>query len=132
MFLEKLFESVYGKIWLIILLVAILALIVYLLIKNEKREIVKKEADEEKNFNEDSVNANEESHVETENIEKDNREDIEEKTDDELPDYGEFVIVKGIDGFFRVRKKESERTIRKFATVIEAENYIEKRNLKND
>lgn len=132
MFLEKLFESVYGKIWLIILLVAILALIVYLLIKNEKREAVKKEADEEKNFNEDSVNANEESHVETENIEKDNRENIEEKTYDELPDYGEFVIVKGTDGFFRVRKKESERTIRKFATVIEAENYIEKRNLKND
>lgn len=132
MFLEKLFESIYGKIWLLILLIAILALIVYLLVKNEKREVVNKKHDEEKNTDEVSINNSEESHVENEIVQDENIDTIEEKTDDVLPDYGEFVVVKGDDGFFRVRKKESERTIRKFATIIEAENYIEKRNLKND
>jgi len=41
-------------------------------------------------------------------------------------------IIESEDGFFRVRKIGNERTLRKFATRIEAENFIEKRGLKND
>ncbi len=128
MFLEKLFESIYGKIWLIILLVALLALIVYLLVKNEKNEI--RETVEEVNKDSEKCEDNKEEVVEnnTETVE----EEKENKIEENVPDYGEFVIIKGDDGFFRVKKKDSERTIRKFATIIEAENYIEKRNLEND
>ena len=129
MFLEKLFESIYGKIWLIILLVAMLALIVYLLVKNEKNEV--KEIVEKVNndSNEHEDNKEEVVQNDTETIEKEKEDKVIEEN---VPDYGEFVIIKGDDGFFRVKKKDSERTIRKFATIIESENYIEKRNLKND
>lgn len=119
MFLEKMFGSVYGKIWLIILLVAILALIVFLLFKKGKEEEPTIEESEEKNKEESVV----EGTTKPQSIVKEQ---------DEIVDYGDFIIVESEDGFFRVRKKDNERTIRRFSTRVEAENYIEKRNLSND
>lgn len=115
MFLEKMFGSVYGKIWLIILLVSILALIVFLLLKKGKEE-------------ETAIDENKEESVVEETI----KPQSVVKEQDEIVDYGDFIIVESEDGFFRVRKKDNERTIRRFSTRVEAENYIEKRNLSND
>lgn len=120
MLLEKMFGSVYGKIWLVIVLIAILTLIVYLLLRKEKVEELTIEESKEKNKEEIVV----EETTETQSVAKEQQ--------NESVDYGNFIIVESEDGFFRVRKKDNERTIRKFSTRVEAENYIEKRNLSND
>ena len=59
----------------------------------------------------------------------------EEKTTEELNEVNkdvvnsDYEILAGEDGFFRVRKKGSERTLRKFATEAEAIDFIEKKRV---
>lgn len=42
----------------------------------------------------------------------------------------EYLIEESKDGFFRVRKKDSERTIRKLASKEEAINFIKEKESK--
>jgi len=122
MFLEKLFGNTFGLIWLIVFVVAVFALIAWLFVKKEK-VVIEDKIEEIVNNNDEIV---EEA---TNNKEKVIEEKVEVK---EEPISGEYEIIESEDGFFRVRKIGNERTLRKFATRIEAENFIEKRGLKND
>lgn len=119
MLLEILFGSTFGLIWLIVFLVAILALIVWLFIKKEKDL-------ENSNEKEEIINEKEEANV----IEKEEIVEVKEEIKENVNN--EYEILESDDGFFRVRKIGSERTLRKFATKMEAEDFVEKRGLKHD
>ena len=106
MFLENMFGNLFGLIWLIIFILGIAALIIWLFIKQNKVE----EGEKTETSNDIEV-VEEEKKVET----------VEEKTISEG-----YEIVE-VDGFFKVRKKGSERTIRKFPTELEAINYVKEK-----
>ena len=106
MFLENMFGNLFGLIWLIIFILGIAALIIWLFIKQNKVEEVEKNE-----ISNDVDVVEEEKKVEV----------VEEKTISEG-----YEIVEQ-DGFFKVRKKGSERTIRKFATELEAINYVKEK-----
>lgn len=120
MFLEKLFSNTFGLIWLAIFVVAAFVLIIWMFAKKENVS----EYSEVKEVEPVSEQVEEKEIVET-------KEEvvIEQKEEAVNKDY---EILESEDGFFRVRKVGSDRTLRKFSTRIEAENFIEKRGLKND
>ena len=130
MFLEKMFGNTFGMIWLIIFSLAVLALIVWLLVKKDKAiaktNVIKVEENEVVTTGE--VKAQEEKKEEViASVEEIKEENKEEKN-------SVYEIVE-VDGFFKVRKIGSERTIRKFSTRKEAVEYVkEKENdwSKND
>ena len=130
MFLEKMFGNTFGMIWLIIFSLAVLALIVWLLVKKDKAiaktNVIKVEENEVVTTGE--VKAQEEKKEEViASVEEIKEEKKEEKN-------SVYEIVE-VDGFFKVRKIGSERTIRKFSTRKEAVEYVkEKENdwSKND
>ena len=113
MLLDKIFGSVFGMVWLIVFLVAILGLLVWLLLKKEKVNVleVKQDGAVNREIIEGKVDANEV----VDNIsEQDNK---------------IYEIVESEDGFFRVKKVDSGKVLRKFGTKEEAQNYIsEKEN----
>ena len=120
MFLERLFGNTFGLIWLIIFVAGVLTLIIWMFAKKEVK------VDNESNTEENIVEEQNQSIVEN-----DFEENVETK--EEKPVFNsEYEIIECEDGFFRVRKVGTERTLRKFSTKIEAENFIEKRGLKND
>ena len=127
MFIENLFGNVFGIIWLIIFLVAILALIFWVILKKEK-EIVLEEKVEESN---DEV-VEEKEEVRTIWPTPVMKKEVSEQTKKENVSNNDYEILESDDGFFRVRKVGTERTLRKFSTRVEAENFIEKRGLKHD
>lgn len=114
MYLEKIFSNLYGVIWLLVLLVSLLLLILFILLKKDKdvSEEVEKEIIQPEEMNAASV---------------ENKDSCEEENKNR-----EYEIIESDDGFYRVRKIGNDRTIRKFSTRMEAENYIEKRGLTND
>lgn len=113
MFLEKMFGNTFGLIWLVIFSLAILALIIWLFVKKDR--IVK--TDLVSNNMEEKV---EEKTEETAPIVEEVKEPVKEEKK------SSYEIVE-IDGFFKVRKVGSERTIRKFATNEEALNYVKEK-----
>ena len=125
MFLEKMFGNTFGMIWLIIFSLAVLALV-----KKDKAiaktNVIKVEENEVVTTGE--VKAQEEKKEEViASVEEIKEEKKEEKN-------SVYEIVE-VDGFFKVRKIGSERTIRKFSTRKEAVEYVkEKENdwSKND
>lgn len=144
MFLEKLFGNIFGLIWLIVFTLGILALLVWMIIKKDKViseevvEEVKKEYLKEE-YSGFLIEENENNKYE---VKKDDR---VLKTFDVVSDAKMFIDVLllreeenqkesvyeivEIDGFFKVRKKGSERTIRKFATLEEAEKYVKEKEI---
>ena len=138
MLLEKLFGNLFGLIWLLVFIGAIIFLIVWLFIKRDfvekKEDVVKKELLRE-NYGGFLICENEEGKYE---LKKENG--ILIKVFDSLEDAKVFVDVLllrnendsvyeivEIGGFFKVRKKGSERTLRKFETEEEAENYVKEK-----
>lgn len=104
MLLDNLFGSTLGIVWLLIFTVAILGLLIWLFIKKDEKceeKIVEKVV-------EDKTTVNEEPIVENQNK--------------------VYEVVESDDGFFRVIKVGTERTLRKFSTKKEAEDYIKERN----
>jgi len=135
MFLEKTFGNLFGIIWLIIFILAILGLLVWLFIKKEKVEEVEKRELVKEQYNGFSFEETEDGKFE---VKKEDGNVV--KTFDKLEDCKVFVDVLFLrsendsnyeiaeeDGFFKVRKKGSERTLRKFKTEEEAENYIKEK-----
>lgn len=114
MVIEKLFGNAFGIVWLIVFLVAIVALIVWIFIRKDK--IV------EENENIVSQIENKEDEVVEEKI-------IEEVIEENVINK-EYEIIESEDGFFRVRKIGSERTLRKFSTKKEAEEFVEEKESK--
>ena len=114
MFIEKLFGNTFGMVWLIIFLAAVLALMLWIILKKEKEEKI--------------VEINEEVTPVVEEVPVEVKEEVKETVSND----SEYEIIESEDGFFRVRKVGSERTLRKLATRVEAENFIEKRGLKHD
>ena len=110
MFFDRLFGNVFGYIWLLILVVGIIALFLWVLLKKEDKTSVLEEKEE----------------VVVEEVVEDKKNIMVEETKKD----SEYEIIVGEDGFFRVRKVGSERTLRKFATRIEAENFIDKKGIK--
>lgn len=149
MFLENLFGSLFGLIWLIVFIVAVLALLVWAFIKKDK-EIIVVEREEEIEEKVEEVKSSLKEEYKNFNIEENENNKFEVKknekslkTFDSVEDCKMFIDVLlmrneekesiyeivEIDGFFKVRKKGSERTIRKFSTLEEAEDYVrEKEN----
>lgn len=144
MFLEKLFGNIFGLIWLIVFTLAILALLVWMIIRKDKVtceevvEEIKKEylKEEYKGF---LIEENENNKYE---VKKDDKvlktfdtvsdarmfSDVLLLREEESEKESVYEIVE-IDGFFKVRKKGSERTIRKFATLEEAEEYVKEKEI---
>ncbi len=113
--MERLFSSSLGIVLLIIFLVAVLVLLIWLLFWKDKGVETK---NEEETFNEVLIE----------------NEDIK-KTDERVNENDEqkgYVIEKSDDGFFRVKKVGSDRTLRKFSTLKEAESFVEMKELKHD
>ena len=139
MFLEKMFGNVFGIIWLVVFIVAVLSLLIWTFAKKEKvvketMEEVKKELikDTYKDF---IIEENDEGKFEIlksdEKINKvfDSFEDCKIFIDVILlrrENNSSYEIIE-IDGFFKVRKKGNERTIRKFLTQEEAEDYVKEK-----
>ena len=139
MFLEKMFGNVFGIIWLVVFIVAVLSLLIWTFSKKEKvvketMEEVKKELikDTYKDF---IIEENDEGKFEIlksdEKINKvfDSFEDCKIFIDVILlrrENNSSYEIIE-IDGFFKVRKKGNERTIRKFSTQEEAEDYVKEK-----
>lgn len=126
MFIENLFGNVFGLVWLIIFLVAVVALIFWIILKKEKENIVIENVDEKLEIEEKEEVKEEIKTIWPKAVVK--QETIEQTKEKKVPD-NEYEIVESEDGFFRVKKVGNERTLRKFSTRVEAENYIEKRGL---
>ena len=124
MFLEKLFCNTFGLIWLVVVMVVVLGLIVFLFIKKEKvvEENIEFQEADVKHVEEISNNKEEEEKtVEGETL-------IEEK--DEVKVASEYEVLESEDGFFRVRKFGSDRTLRKFSTKEEAVEFVKQKESK--
>ena len=119
MFFERMFGNIYGYIWLLIFLVAVIALVLWVLLKKENKiKVVNEENKEEIVTKEEVV---EETPIKETVV-------IEEKKENN--ESNEYEIIESEDGFFRVKKVGNERTLRKFSTRIEAENFIDKKGIK--
>lgn len=161
MFLENLFGSTFGIIWLLVFTVAVLALLVWLVVKKDKEiievkvkeeeklekveEVLVEEKEEEvkvhfkKEYKGFLIEENENNKFEVKKEEKNLKTfttiddckmfiDVLLLREEESEKESLYEIVE-IDGFFKVRKRGSDRTIRKFETIEEAEDYVrEKEN----
>lgn len=118
MIIEKLFGNTFGMIWLVVFMVAVLGLIVFMFVKKDKvvtTEDHMEEVREETNEKVEEIVENTED--------SSNAEELVAETS-EVPVNTEYEIIESEDGFFRVRKVGSERTLRKLSTRSEAEEYI--------
>ena len=97
-------------------MIAILSLIVWMFIKKDKNI-----SDKEK------ITANEELVVDKKEAIK---EEFVESEKGESASNKEYEIIESEDGFFRVRKFGSERTIRKFISRDEANDFVNKKEIK--
>ena len=120
MFFEKMFGNLFGYIWLLIFLAAVVALMLWVVLKKENKITVNEEKAED---------ITEEAVVEESTV-KETPVIMEEVKTEENKDNNEYEIIESEDGFFRVRRVGNERTLRKFSTRIEAENFIDKKGLK--
>ena len=115
MLLDKIFGSVFGMVWLIVFLVAILALLVWILLKKEKENVLgmKQEAKSSSEIVEEKVVASEV----VDNV---------SQQDNKI-----YEIIESGDGFFRVKKVDSGKVLRKFGTKEEAQNYVSEKENNN-
>jgi len=122
MFLEKLFGNTFGLIWLIVFMAIVLGLIVFLFVKKEKneKEIVGDEEKVERVVEETSTVEKEEKFEETVI-------DEVKMEENSVATTSEYEIIESEDGFFRVRKAGTERTLRKFATKEEAVEFVKQK-----
>ena len=137
MFLERIFGNLYGLIWLIVFIMFVAFVFVCIMFKKEnnlyREEKIKeyfKEIYKEYNIEENEVGKFE--------VKKN---EIALKTFDSVADCKIFIDVLllreeknesvyeivEVDGYFKVRKKGNERTIRKFDNLEEAKNYIKEK-----
>ena len=110
MFLEKIFGNLFGIIAIIVFVVAIIVLLIFEFLKKndcEESELVKQV-------------------IVTKTKTIDNETVVEKSSDCENV-FVDYEIVE-IDDFFKVRKKGSERTIRKFVTKDEALVYVKEKS----
>lgn len=115
MLFERMFGNIYGYIWLLIFLAAVVALILWIVFKKENNvKIVSEEKKEEMVVKEAVV-------IEETSVAEEKKENNESN---------EYEIIESEDGFFRVKKVGNERTLRKFSTRIEALNFIDKKGIK--
>lgn len=131
MLLEKIFANLYGVISLISLMVILLGIMMWVLLKkdtnNRQDNVLIKEEKEETVSVTDTTK--EETVIETPDVQQEKG--IIANVNCDIVNT-EYEIVESEDGFYRVKKVGNDRTLRKFSTRIEAENYIEKRGLTND
>lgn len=148
MLLENLFGGIFGFIWLSIFIVGVLSLIVWQLVKkdkvSDKQDSVEKikEVEEVKEIKE--LIKEEYKGLVIEEVENNifvvKSEGKIVKKFDKYTDCKVFIDVVflrkendsnydivEIDGSFKVRKKGSERTIRKFDTYEDAENFVKEK-----
>lgn len=146
MFFDKMFGSLFGFVWLVIFVVAVLGLLIWLLLKNDKVLINNSESEDEvkkdlfkEDYNNFVIEENEKGLFEVKNKKNEVLKffsslgdahvfiDVlllrEEKENEENSNY---EIVE-INGSFKVRKKGSEKTIRKFNSEEEALNYVKEK-----
>lgn len=125
MFLEEMFGNIYGYIWLLIFLVAVVALALWIILKKEKET---NDVIEDDNVSSEEVEVKEEIKTiwPTQVI----KPKASEKTKEEIDTNNLYEIIESEDGFFRVKKKGNDRTLRKFSARIEAENFIDKKEIK--
>lgn len=135
MIFEKMFGNLFGIIWLIIFILAILALLIWMFIKknyflenggrNQEKELIKEI------YKDVLIEENKEGKFEIQKF---------GKIFDSVDDCKIFIDVLFLrnennsnyevfeaEGFFKVRKKNSERTLRKFYTREEAEDFIKEK-----
>ena len=108
MFLEKIFGNLFGIIAIVIFVFAVFVLLILEFLKKkdyEESELVKQDV------------------VETKIVD----ERVLEKNNVCEAVLGDYEIVE-VDGFFKVRKKGSDRTIRKFVTKDEALVYVKEKS----
>ena len=108
MIIENLFANTIGRVLLIAFCLLILVLLVWLLMEKKEKDTEKEEMDYEQSESNLSESANEVNKLQP------------------VEDISVYEIVE-IEGSFKVRKKGSERTIRKFATKEEAANYVKEK-----
>jgi len=116
MFIEKIFGNTFGMIWLVVFMVAVLGLIVFMFVKKDK--VLDTEDEKHLEVKDEPVDEVVENKEESENTQESTTESSEVTVNTE------YEIIESEDGFFRVRKVGSERTLRKLATRSEAEEYI--------
>ncbi len=118
MLLEKLFGSTFGLIWLLIFIVVVFVLIIWLLIKKDNVCVNSDEQVESTS----NIDINEEKEV----FAQENKvvEESKYENKEHVSPNSEYEIIESEDGFFRVRKVGTERTLRKFATMEEAKAFI--------
>lgn len=138
MFLERIFGNLFGIIWLGIFTLAILILFIWLLLKKEKNnEIVNNEEKEYlmETYKEYVIEEKESGEFEVK------KEGHILKSFNNFGDCKIFIDVLllrdekreniyeiiEVDGFFKVRKKGSERTIRKFNVLEDAQDYVKEK-----
>ena len=133
MFLEKIFGNVFGVIWLIIFLLSIGSLLAFVMLKKKDEQVIKEYHKE--TYKEYSIEENEDGKYDVK------KEETLLKTFDSIEDCKVFVDVVELrnyestsiyeiveeEGFFKVKKKDTQRTIRKFSDKIDAENYIKEK-----
>lgn len=119
MLLEKLFGNTFGLIWLIVVMVASLGLIVFLFSKKENNNIKKED-----------VKSVEEISINKEVVEQAVNEEIVIEEKEEVKVASEYEILESNDGFFRVRKVGSDRTLRKFSAKEEAVEFVKQKENK--
>ena len=134
MFFEKMFGSLFGLIWLVIFIVAVFVLLIREIVRKEKVIKIEKELLKEV-YKKNIIEENEEGLFE---IKKEDGSIV--KTFSTFEDCKVFIDVLLLrkeevssyeiveaDGFFKVRKIGSSRTIRKFDTEEEAEMYVKEK-----
>ena len=149
MFFERMFGNLFGIIWLIIFVIAVFSCLIWMLLKREKAIIEENEivGEEKELFKEEYkgffIEENEKGMYEVTNDKKESlkvfnslndshvfvdvillRDECEREEDEAEESVYEIVE---IDGFYKVRKKGNERTIRKFASKEEAINYVKEK-----
>ena len=140
MILEKMFGNLFGIIWLVVFILAVWCLLIYLLfVKKDKLEEVTKKDLIKEIYKECIIEENFEGKFELKNNDGtiiksfDSLEDAKIFVDVSIlrkEDDSNYEIIE-VDNNFKVRKKGSERTLRKFATMEEAQNFVKGKG-KND
>ena len=136
MIIENMFKSLFGIIWLITFVLSVLALLIWLFVKKEKVAEENKKVLIKYEYKCFLIEENESAKFEVKKLNEDKVYKIFEKEEDakifidvlflRSESTSMYEIVEQ-DGFYKVKKKGSERTVRKFNTEEEAEDYIKEK-----
>ena len=117
MFIEKLFGNTFGIVWLVVFALAMLGLIVWMFVKEDK----------EIEISDEKTNQVKQEIIKNEELVENKKEEVTEDKKDNESFVSQYEIIESEDGFFRVRKIGGDRTLRKLSTKEEAEEYIKTR-----